>query len=170
MIAELRSLGIESVMLTGDHRATAAAVAAAAGISRVHSEVRPDEKLALIEHEATVPGGVAMVGDGINDAPALKAASVGSHWVREPMSRSKPPTSRSFSGDLRTIVRAVRLSRATFAKIQQNLFWAFFYNIIAIPLAVFGILHPLIAESAMALSSINVVANANRLRRMRLDK
>ena len=170
VIAELRSLGIESVMLTGDHHATAAAVAAAAGISRVYSEVRPDEKLALIEHEATVPGGVAMVGDGINDAPALKAASVGIALGTGTDVAIEAADITLVSGDLRTVVRAVRLSRATFAKIRQNLFWAFFYNIIAIPLAVFGILHPLIAESAMALSSINVVANANRLRRIRLDK
>lgn len=169
-VSELARLGIESVMLTGDRRATAEAVAAAVGISRVISDVRPDEKLAVIEREARAPYGVAMVGDGINDAPALKAANVGIALGTGTDVAIESAEITLVSGDLRAVVRAVRLSRATFRKIRQNLFWAFFYNVVAIPLAAFGLLHPLIAEAAMALSSINVVANANRLRRVRLDE
>ena len=168
-IEELHKLGIASVMLTGDTRATAEAVARSVGIDRVIAEVQPAEKLAAIEELKRSGDLIAMVGDGINDAPALKAANVGIAIGTGTDVAIESADVTLVSGSLHAVVRAVSLSRATFAKIRQNLFWAFFYNMVAIPLAILGLLHPLIAEAAMALSSINVVTNANRLRRVDLD-
>ncbi len=166
-IASLHRLGLETVMLTGDSRATAHAVAEAAGIPRVIAEVPPAEKLEAIRALQTGRARVLMVGDGINDAPALKAADVGVAVGTGTDIAIEAADVTIVTGDLTALVRAVLLSRATFRKIRQNLFWAFFYNVLAIPFAVLGLLHPLIAEAAMALSSINVVTNANRLRRQR---
>jgi Cu+-exporting ATPase len=168
--AELASLGLSIALLTGDSDAVAQAVARQVGIDRVFSEVLPQEKLAVVERLRRDGHVVAMVGDGINDAPALKAADVGIAIGTGTDVAIETGDITLVSGELNGVVRAVRLSRATFRKIRQNLFWAFFYNVIAIPLAVLGLLHPLIAEAAMALSSINVVTNANRLRRVRLDR
>ena len=167
-IATLHAMGFEPTLLTGDHRATADAVARAVGIDRVIADVRPNGKLEAIRR-LQADGPVVMVGDGINDAPALKAANVGIALGTGTDVAIEASDVTLVSGDLDALIRAVRLSRATFGKIRQNLFWAFFYNVFAIPLAVLGLLHPLIAEAAMALSSINVVTNANRLRRVDLD-
>ncbi len=169
-IASLRSMGMEPMLLTGDHAATAAAVAASVGIDRFVADVRPEGKLDEIRRLQAGGERVVMVGDGINDAPALKAADVGIAIGTGTDVAMEAADVTLVSGDLDTLVRAVRLSRATFGKIRQNLFWAFFYNVVAIPLAVLGVLHPLIAEAAMALSSINVVTNANRLRRVDLTR
>ncbi|MBU1048529.1 heavy metal translocating P-type ATPase [Candidatus Bipolaricaulota bacterium] len=164
-IDSLHRLGMRTVMLTGDSQATAEAVAMSVGIAHVISEVRPDGKLRAIQTLQANGDRVMMVGDGINDAPALKAADVGVAVGTGTDVAIEAADVTVVSGDLHALVNAVLLSRATFRKIRQNLFWAFFYNVFAIPFAMLGLLHPLIAEAAMALSSINVVTNANRLRR-----
>ncbi len=166
-ISTLHGLGLRTVMLTGDSRTTAEAVAASVGIDDVIADVRPGEKLAAIQRLQVDGKRVIMVGDGINDAPALKAADVGLAVGTGTDVAIEAADVTIVSGDLSAVVRAVLLSRATFRKIRQNLFWAFFYNVFAIPFAMLGLLHPLIAEAAMAFSSINVVTNANRLRRQR---
>ena len=166
-IAELRGFGLEPVLLTGDNERTALAVGRAVGIDRVIAEVLPGEKLETIRELQRGGATVAMVGDGINDAPALEGADIGIAIGTGTDIAIETADITLASGELASVVRAVRLSRATFRVIRQNLFWAFFYNLFAIPLAVLGLLHPLIAEAAMALSSVTVVGNANRLRRAR---
>jgi Cu+-exporting ATPase len=167
-IRELQSMGIECVMITGDNQTTARAIADSVGITRVLAEVLPDRKADEIDKYQETSGPVAMVGDGINDAPALARATVGIAIGTGTDIAIESSDITLVRGDLSSVVAAVRLSRETFRKIRQNLFWAFAYNIIFIPLAFLGLLHPLIAEAAMATSSITVVANANLLRRARI--
>jgi Cu+-exporting ATPase len=169
LVSEIRGLGIEPIMLTGDHERVARAVAAVVGIDRVVAGVRPKDKVAEIQRLQTSGEVVAMVGDGINDAPALAQADIGLAIGTGSDIAVDAGDVVLVGGDLRAVVRAVRLSQATFSKIRQNLFWAFFYNVVAIPVAMLGLLHPLMAEVAMAMSSINVVLNAQRLTRVRLD-
>ncbi len=166
-ITSLHRLGMSTVMLTGDSHSTAQAVATSVGIDQVISEVRPADKLEAIRALQANGEHVIMVGDGINDAPALKAADVGVAVGTGTDVAIEAADVTVVSGDLEALVRAVLLSKATLRKIRQNLFWAFFYNMFAIPFAMLGLLHPLIAEAAMAFSSINVVTNANRLRRQK---
>jgi Cu+-exporting ATPase len=173
-IAELRELGMETAIISGDNGRTVEAIARQVGITRVVSRVLPEEKLDQIKQLQNEIGPVAMVGDGINDAPALTQADVGIAIGRRAEGGGTDIAIEAADitlvrGDLSSVVTALKLSRATFRKIRQNLFWAYFYNMIAIPLAILGLLHPVIAEAAMAISSITVVTNANLLRRAAVD-
>ncbi len=167
-VAALRKLGLDPVMLTGDNEHTAAAIAARVGIERVEAGLLPDEKLAHIRELQDAGHRVVMIGDGINDAPSLAQANVGIAIGTGTDIAIEAADVTLVRGELSAAVTAVRLARATLGSIRQNLFWAFFYNVVAIPLAMLGLLHPVIAELAMALSSLTVVGNALRLRRARL--
>lgn len=144
------------------------AIAHKVGISRVLAEVLPDQKVKEIQRLQEDGEIVAMVGDGINDAPALTAANVGVAIGTGTDIAIESADVMLVRGKLSSVVTAVKLSRATFRKIKQNLFWAFFYNAAAIPLAMLGLAHPVLAEIAMATSSVTVVTNANLLRRARI--
>jgi Cu+-exporting ATPase len=168
VIAELHHLGIATVMLTGDNRRTAEAIGRQLGVNHIIAEVLPDGKVAEVDKLRDKFGNVAMVGDGINDAPALAAADVGIALGSGTDIAIEAADVTLVRSDLTAVITAIRLSKATFRKIKQNLFWAFFYNVLAIPLAMLGLLHPVIAEMAMALSSITVVSNANLLRRAKV--
>jgi Cu+-exporting ATPase len=167
-IADLKALGVVPVMLTGDNRQTAAAVGREVGIERVVAQVLPADKQRVVTELQREFGSVAMVGDGINDAPALKAANVGIAIGTGTDVAIEASDVTLVGGNPLGITSAIRLSRATFVKIRQNLFWAVFYNAVAIPLAMVGFLHPVMAEAAMALSSVNVVTNSIRLRRQKV--
>jgi Cu+-exporting ATPase len=163
-IAEIKQLGIKPLMLTGDNWRTARAIARKLGIEQVLAEVLPDQKLAEIKRLQAEGELVAMVGDGINDAPALTQAQVGIAIGSGTDIAIESADITLVRGDLGSLVTAIKLSQATFNKIKQNLFWAFFYNMVAIPLAILGLLHPVVAEIAMAASSLNVVGNSLRLK------
>ena len=166
-ISELRKMNLKTIMITGDNERTARAIAKLAGIEEIMANVLPEEKENKVK-ELQNSGMVAFVGDGINDAPALKQANVGIAMGTGTDIAIESGDIVLARGSLLGVVSAVKLSKATFKKIKQNLFWAFGYNVLAIPLAVLGLLHPIIAEIAMALSSITVVSNANLLRRKRI--
>ncbi len=168
-IEQLTHRGFAVYMITGDNRRTAAAIAQQVGIKpeNVLAQVLPDQKAAKVK-ELQHHGLVAFVGDGINDAPALTQADVGIAIGTGTDIAIESADLILVRGQLSLLVSAIKLSHATLAKIKQNLFWAFFYNVVAIPLAFMGLLHPVIAEAAMASSSITVVTNANLLRRTRV--
>ncbi len=167
-LLELSRRGFRTVMLTGDHEAVAAAVAEHLGIDDFRAGLLPADKVDAVRQLRAEGRTVAFVGDGINDAPALKAADVGIAVGTGTDIAIEAADITLVQGDLRSVLRATKLARATFRKIRENLFWAYVYNVVAIPVAFLGLLHPVIAEAAMALSSISVVTNANRLRRTRL--
>jgi Cu+-exporting ATPase len=158
-IAQLNARHISSHLLTGDNRGSARVVAEALGIRDVHAEVLPADKAATVV-SLKKTGVVAMVGDGINDAPALAAADIGIAMGGGTDVAMHAAGITLMRGDPRLIPAALDISRKTYAKIRQNLFWAFFYNLIGIPLAAFGLLNPVLAGAAMALSSVSVVSNA----------
>ncbi|HXP01474.1 MAG TPA: HAD-IC family P-type ATPase, partial [Luteibacter sp.] len=159
-------LKIESHLLTGDNRGSARAVASALGIDSVRAEVLPQDKAAAVV--GLKHGGlVAMVGDGINDAPALAAADIGIAMGGGTDVAMHAAGITLMRDDPRLVPAALEISRRTYAKIRQNLFWAFVYNLIGIPLAAFGLLNPAIAGAAMALSSVSVVGNALLLKTWR---
>ena len=164
-IARLRARGIGVTMLTGDDVATARNVAAQAGIDDVRAGLSPSQKFDAITAMKVDGSVVAMVGDGINDAVALAAADVSFAMASGSDIATQSADVTIVRDDLDAIADAIELSRATLAKIHQNLFFAFGYNVLGIPLAAFGMLDPVIAGAAMALSSISVVANALTLRR-----
>jgi len=168
VVAKLKQAGYHCVILTGDNHAVSASLAEQLGIMDVHTELTPNRKMEIIMSYQKDGAKVAMVGDGINDAPALAKADVGIAMAGGTDIAMEAGDIILSSKNLQALYRAVKLSTATFKKIQQNLFWAFIYNLVAIPLAIIGILHPVIAEVAMALSSITVIGNANRLRRIPL--
>lgn len=166
-ISYLNLQGYKTVMITGDNEATARAIANQVGIKEVIANVLPEDKANKVS-ELQKKGMVAFVGDGINDAPALKQSNVAIAMGTGTDIAIESGDLVLAKGSLVGVVQAINLSKATFRKIKQNLFWAFAYNVVAIPLAVSGLLHPIVAEIAMALSSITVVTNANLLRRKRI--
>ena len=167
-VAEFRRLGLEVILLSGDAREAAEAIAKQLGIERVVAEVLPDAKAGEIRRLQVEGRVVAMVGDGINDAPALAQASVGFAMGSGTDIAMEAGDVTLLRAELSGVAQAIGLSRAAWKVVRQNLGWALGYNIIAIPAAAFGFLNPVIASAAMAASSVSVVANSLRLKRVRL--
>jgi Cu+-exporting ATPase len=169
-VARLRRMGVEVVMLTGDNAITAAAIAREAGVDRFEAGVLPEGKAAVVARLKTGGKRVGMAGDGINDAPALAAADVSFAMGAGSDVAMKAADVTLMRNDLNGVADAIDLSRATLAKIRQNLFWAFIYNVLGIPAAAFGLLNPVIAGAAMAMSSVSVVSNSLLLKRWHPEK
>lgn len=169
-VAVLKQAGIDVAMITGDNERTARAIAKSAGIGTVFAGVLPEEKATRVSALAAGGRKVAMVGDGINDAPALVRADLGIAMASGTDIAIESADIALLRGDLREIPAVIALSRSTLRKIKQNLFWAFFYNVVGIPFAALGLLSPIIAGAAMAFSSVSVMTNSLLLRRFRADR
>jgi Cu+-exporting ATPase len=164
-VEALRAQGVRTVLVSGDNAGSAHAVARALGIDEVHAEVLPADKAALVERLRAGGHTVAMVGDGINDAPALAAADVGIAMSTGTEVAMQAAGVTLMRGNPALVADAIDIARRTRAKIRQNLFWAFVYNVVGLPLAALGLLDPMLAGAAMAFSSVSVVTNALWLRR-----
>jgi Cu+-exporting ATPase len=170
-VAALKAQGIVTTMLSGDNAGAAARVAAELGLEQFEANVLPQDKAARVTALKAGPHGkrrVAMVGDGINDAPALAAADLGIAMGTGTDIAMHAAGVTLMRGDPLLVAEAIALSRATVRKIRQNLFWAFIYNVVGIPLAAFGLLSPVVAGAAMAFSSVSVITNSLLLKRTRL--
>jgi len=165
VIQQLKEAGFQTAILTGDNEIVAKVIADELGIDRVYAEALPDQKSELIKKLQDGGEVVAMVGDGINDAPALTQADVGIAIGTGTDIAIESGAIVLIEGHISAVLRAVTLSKITFKKIRQNLFWAYFYNVVMIPVAVVGLMHPVLAEAAMAFSSVNVVTNSKRLQK-----
>jgi Cu+-exporting ATPase len=164
-VARLHAIGIRTVMLTGDNRGSAQAVASALGIDDFRAGILPGDKAAAVQELRAKGEVVAMVGDGLNDAPSLAAADLGLAMAGGTDVAIEAAGITLMRADPRLVADALDISQRTYAKIRQGLFWAFAYNVVGIPLAAFGFLSPVVAGAAMALSSVSVVTNALLLRR-----
>jgi Cu+-exporting ATPase len=164
-VQRLRDLGVKTVLVTGDNRGSARMVGEQLGLDEIESEVLPEDKANIVGRLKLGGDRVAMVGDGINDAPALAAADVGIAMSTGTDVAMHAAGITLMRGNPALVADAIDISRRSYAKIRQNLFWAFVYNVVGIPLAAFGLLSPVIAGAAMAFSSVSVVTNALMLRR-----
>jgi len=169
-VAELKKIGVETIMLTGDNERTAKAIAKQVGIERIIANVLPGEKAGVIKKLQAEGKVVAMVGDGINDAPALAQSDIGIAVGSGSDVAKETGGIILIKDDLRDVVAGIKLSKATMRKIKQNMFWALGYNTAAIPIAAVGLLNPIIAAAAMAISSLSVVANSTLLKRFKFER
>jgi Cu+-exporting ATPase len=168
VVRGLRAEGVEVIMLTGDNERTARAIGSQIGIDKIISNVLPGDKAQVIKKLQAEGKVVAMVGDGINDSPALAQADIGIAIGSGSDVAKETGGIILVRDDLRDVIKGIKLSKATMRKIKQNLFWAFIYNTIGVPIAAFGLLNPMIAAAAMALSSLSVVSNSALLKRVKI--
>ena len=169
-VDRLKRMGLEVFMITGDNRRSAAAIGAEVGVDNILAEVLPEAKAQEIRRIRAQGKTVAMVGDGINDAPALASADIGIAMGTGADIAMEAADITLMNGELMNVAAAISLSKRTMRKIKQNLFWAFFYNTIGIPIAALGLLNPIIAGAAMAFSSVSVVSNSLSLKRFQMDQ
>jgi Cu+-exporting ATPase len=167
-VNSLKLMGIKTIMITGDNKTAAASAAEKLGVDEFEAEVLPEDKSNAVKKFQQVYGITAMVGDGINDAPALAQSDIGIAIGKGTDAAIETAEIVLVNDDLRNVVKAIKLSRLTLRTIKQNLFWAFIYNVIGIPLAALGLLNPMFAALAMSLSSVSVVSNSLRLKRIKL--